>query len=106
MISRYIFSKYKPKIPNENKIKLPISKIMHVSEGHPATGSPNVAALITTNNNATIDKNDIIKPTKTRIVSGHVVKAIIASSEYLNKEKYHFNLPVSLGGFRILTILL
>ena len=71
-ISRYIFSKYNPRIPRAVKIKLPRNKIMQVNDGQPATGSPkHIARTKTTINKITASRAKI-KPMAEIIVNGHV----------------------------------
>lgn len=82
--SKYIFSKYRPNTPKEKRINPPRTRMMHISEGHPATGSPKQSALIKTiirKIKATMDK---ITPKNEIHVRGQVVYAIIACNEYLN----------------------
>ena len=73
MISRYIFSKYKPRTPNAVSNKLPRNKIKQASDGQPATGSPKHIALMKIYIRKTKDTKARINPMTEIIVSGHVV---------------------------------
>lgn len=96
MVSRYILAKYSPKMPRANSCKPPISRMMQIRLGQPATGSPNRIARTATK---IIPKNaprQHRSPEMEANTSGAVEKPTIPSIEYLNSDqKFHlvFLLP-------------
>ena len=81
LTSRYIFSKYNPRMPKLVSKRPPSNNNIHIKDGQPATGSPIIKARINTTIKTTILINDNTNPITEIARNGHVEKAIIPSKE-------------------------
>ena len=76
------------------------NKIMHTSEGQPATGSPHTSFLIKKNSSIANERAVQNVPKPEAIIIGASEKLMIPSMAYLNSfQKLHFVSPATLSTF-------
>ena len=84
----------------ENSCNPPMSSMTQIMLGHPATGSPNIIALTTTNTIPANARRQNSSPMIDEKTSGTMEKPTIPSIEYLSSErKFHLLFPAARSTF-------